>query len=167
MNTRPSHGMTALELLIYAAVLSVLTIAVIVTFVSLRTVFEKTRVERVVTNAGVTSIDRLVRDIRDADTVNTLLSTLDATSSVLVLENGATTTTYRVGGGVLTLEVEGVVKGALTPDTAQVTNFAAVRYGGVSSDMVRVTLDLAVVGPFASTTKRFSGAAVLRGSYEE
>jgi type II secretory pathway pseudopilin PulG len=159
--------MSIIELLVYAAVLSILTVAVIVSLLSLRTVFEDVRADRVVTDAATSALDRIARDIRDADSVNTLLSTLSATSSVLVLENGATTTTFYVQNGALTLEVEGASKGALTPNEVTVTNFAAVRYDGVGSDAVRVTLDLAVTGRYASTTERFTTAAVLRGSYEE
>jgi type II secretory pathway pseudopilin PulG len=159
--------MSIIELLVYAVVLSVLTVAVIVSLLSLRTVFEDVRADRVVTDAATSALDRVARDIRDADSVNLLLSTLSATSSVLVLENGATTTTYRVQSGALTLEVEGVTMGALTPNEVTVTNFSAVRHDGAGSDAVRVTLDLAVTGRYASTTERFTTAAVLRGSYEE
>jgi hypothetical protein len=162
-----TRGISLIEMVIYAAILMALVGASITTILSLRTVFEKTRVERVMTGAAVTSLERLTRDIRDADQVNTSLSILNATSSVLVLENGATTTTYSVSNGQLLLNVEGVSKGFLTPDDTRVINFIATQYMSGQTQMVRVTLDLKVTNRFASTTDRFSTAAVLRGSYEE
>lgn len=159
--------MSLLELLIYMSVLLILTIAIVASTMSLSTVFARNKSARVLTDAAAIVAERLTRDIRDADSVNLLLSTLNATSSVLVLENGATTTTYSIVGGNIVIDVEGVALGALTPDEVLVNKFSAVRYAGTDSEAVRVTMSLSVVGRYASTTEIFYSAGVLRGSYEE
>lgn len=159
--------MSLLELLIYMSVLLILTIAIVASTMSLSTVFARNKSARVLTDAAAIVAERLTRDIRDADSVNLLLSTLNATSSVLVLENGATTTTYSIVEGNIVIDVEGVALGALTPDEVLVNKFSAVRYAGTDSEAVRVTMSLSVVGRYASTTEIFYSTGVLRGSYEE
>lgn len=165
--THRHRGMSIVDTLVYISILIILTGAAVTALLSLNIVFERNKAERVMTNAAVAVIERFTRDVRDADTVNLLLSTLTATSSVLVLENGATTTTYSVMNGVVTLDVEGVSYGALTPSSVEVKNFSMVHYIGARSDAVRLTLTLGTYGRYASTTKTFNSAAVLRGAYEE
>lgn len=159
--------MSALDMIIYLSVLIILTGAAVSAIISLNSVFERNKAERILTNAGTAVVERFARDVRDAKTVNTMLSTLAASSSVLVLTNGATTTTYKVTNGAVALDVSGVAYGALTPASVQVKNFTIVRYHGATSDLVRLRLDIASTGRYASTTKTFYTAAVLRGSYEK
>lgn len=159
--------MSAIDTIVYAAVLVILTSAAVTAVISLNTVFERNKSERVLMNAGALVIERFTRDARDAGSVNVPLSALAASSSVLVLENGATTTTYSVVGGTIMLDVEGVSYGALTPSDVVVRNFSVVRYSGTKSEAVRLTLDLGIRDRFASTTETFYSTAVLRGSYEE
>lgn len=159
--------MSIVDTLVYCAVLIILTGAAVTAILTLNTVFERNKAERVITNAATMVIERFARDVRDADTINLLLSTLAASSSVVVLENGATTTTYQVVNGAVMLDVQGVSYGALTPSDIKVQNFSVVRYSGSRSDALRLTLDLATSGRFASTSKTFHSSAVLRGSYEK
>lgn len=159
--------MSALDTIIYLAVLIVLSGATVNAIISLNIVFERNKTERILTNAGTVVMERFTRDVRDATAVNTLQSTLAASSSVLALTNGATTTTYRVANGAVVLDVSGVSHGALTPASVQVKNFAVVRYHGTKSDLVRLRLDLSTTNGYASTTKTFYTAGVLRGSYEQ
>lgn len=161
------RGMSIVDTMVYIAVLVILTSAAVTAIFSLNTVFERNKSERVLTDAATMVLERFTRDVRDADTVNLLLSTLAASSSVVVLENSATTTTYSVTDGKVMLDVEGVSYGALTPDAVLVQNFSVVRYAGTQSDALRLTLDLATYGKFASTTEKFYSTVVLRGSYEE
>ena len=159
--------MSAIDMIVYLSVLIILTGAAVTAIISLNSVFERNKAERILTNAGTAVIERFARDVRDATAVNTLQSTLAASSSVLALTNGATTTTYKVTNGAVVLDVSGVSYGALTPASVQVNNFAVVRYQGATSDLVRLRLDIATNGRYASTTKTFYTAAVLRGSYEK
>lgn len=167
---KPIHttqGFGIIELLVYGSVLIVLTLAIITSVFSLNMVFERNTSERVLADAATAVSERLSRDLRDADMVNLGLSTLNATSSVLVLENGATTTTYSVLDDAVVVTIEGALLGAITPDDVTVTNFNAVQYVGAGSDLVRVTLGLRMTDRYASTTEAFYIAGVLRGSYEE
>ncbi len=159
--------MSIVDALVYCAVLIILTGAAVTAILALNNVFERNKAERVITNAATMVIERFTRDVRDADTVDLALSTLATSSSVVVLKNQATTTTYKVVNGAVVLDVGGVSYGSLTPSNVQVVNFSAVRYHGARSDAIRLTLDLAAYGRFASTTKTFRTAAVLRGSYEQ
>ena len=169
MNTRRERqkGITLIEALVYIVVLVTLASALVGIMLSLRTVLERASMERRMSDAATNVFERLTRDIRDAGEVNLALSTLLATSSVLVLENGATTTTYRITNNALMVDVEGVSLGALSSDDIRVTKFSAVRYDGTGSDAVRVMLDLTTTGRYSSSTQSFSTSAVLRGSYEE
>jgi ABC-type lipoprotein release transport system permease subunit len=168
MHSRTSaSGVGAVELVIYTAILGLLTVAVITTTLSLNSTFQKSRAERVLVSAGSTAIERVTRDIRDADSINVPASTLNATSSVLTLVTGATTTQYRLQNETLLVTVNGVDLGAVTAQNIRATSFVAVRYTSPKSDMVRIILDLTRTDRFATSTKRFTTSAVLRGGYTE
>lgn len=160
--------MTLIEVLIYIVVLVLLATALVATALSLRTVFERSSSERRLADAAGLTFERMMRDVRDADSVNLLLSTLNATSSVLALDNGATTTIYELENNTLMLEVNGTSRGPITPDAVTVDSFTAYEYTGTDNvEAVRVVASFTLESRFASTSLTFSDSAVLRGSYEE
>ncbi len=164
-----SRGFSLIEILIYLAITVMVSLAGVTTFLSLDTVLLRNQTERVLTRAATVSLDRLLHDIREADAVNTGLSTLDVSNGVLALTNTPTTTTFAISGGNLVVSVNGVELGPLTGDDVVVQDVVFSRYvsgGATSTELVRVALTLSASSKAASSTKTFYTSAVLRGSYE-
>lgn len=160
------RGFSLVEMMVYLAVLVLIAGALITTFLSLDTTLVRNKTDRELTHAASVSMERLVRDIRSADRVDTVASTLGATSSVLVLDGGATTTSFYLSSGKLVVSVNGTEIGPLTSDAVTVNSFTANRFVGTTTEMVRVSLSLSAESKAASSTRTFYTSAVLRGSYE-
>lgn len=159
-------GFTLVEMLVYMAVLVLIAGALVTTFLSLNTVLLRNATERTLTHAATVSLERMVRDMRSADTVNTGLSTLGTSPGTLALTDGATTTRFYISSGRLVVSVNGVELGPLTPEEVTVEDLIFQRYVGATTEMVRASLTLSVSSKAASSTRTYYGSGVLRGSYE-
>lgn len=158
------QGFTLIEMLIYIAVLTLATSAAVVTLISLRTVLERNRVERQLTDAATSILERFVREVRGAKGVG-------ISGGLLQLNQTPTTTSFYLSGSDVKVrtQVGGSVLSdyPLDPPSVVVSNLSFTEYTGTStSSAVRVSFTLSVTGSRASTTKMFGTTAVARGSYE-
>lgn len=160
------RGFSLVEVLIYVAVVVSISIAGVLTYLSLHTTLLRHATERTVNHAAQVALERLSRELHTATGVNTVESTLGSESSVLALDAGATTTTFSVDGNALMLARDGTTLGPLTGADVTVRSFTANRYLGTSTEMVRIALTLSAETQAASTTRTYYTSAVLRGSYE-
>lgn len=160
------HGFTLVEMLIYIAVLSIAVIAMITTFLTYRTILLRNEVERAVSHNAQVVLERLTRDIHEAESVDTSVSG----QITLQTADSATTTVYALSGDTIVLTVNGNNLGALVEDDVTITAFTNIEYENVASEipttLVRVTLGLEAVNAVATTTKTYNTSAVLRGMYE-
>lgn len=167
MTTFPQkRGFTLIETLFYVAILIVATIVVVGSFLSLRNVLERNRMERIIATAGYTVLDRVARTAQAGTSVDTAASTLDETSSILTLLSGATTTTFSISEDTISMTQNGDALGALTPPGVAVTEFRVFHFTNSFSEGIRIKLSLTSTSTVASTTETFFTTAVLRGSYE-
>ena len=160
------HGFSLVEVLVYLAVTVLVAGALITTFLSLDTVLLRNRTERELTESSRVSLERIVRDMRLADGVNTTQSTFGATAGALALTDGATTTRFFVESNVLKMSINGVTVGPITSNSVTVQSFVVRRYVGTETDLVRVALTLSATSKAASSTRTYYTSAVLRGTYE-
>ncbi len=159
-------GFSLIEVIIYLAVLVLATIAVVTTFFSLRSVFERNRTERELADAATEILERIGREARYATSVK-VTSTLDTSPGVLDLDQGATTTKFYVSNNNVTVSQNGVVQGPLDPDSVSVNSLIFNKYDITgTSTAVRTALTLSVSGRYASTSKTFYTTSILRGSYD-
>lgn len=160
------QGFSLIEVLVYLAVTVTLAGALVTSFLSLNTVLARNATERTLTQNAQTSLERMVRGIRSADSVNLSLSTLNTSFGTLTLTEGATSTRFFISGGTLSMSVNGAGTGPLTDDGVIVRDVVFNRYVASTTEMVRVSLTLSTIGKSASSTRTFYTSAVLRGSYE-
>ena len=78
-----SRGFTLLEALIYVAIIALLTVVVVNTAMVMTVTSAKARLKQNILGEGGVSLERLVREIRLADSVDVLGSTLGAHPGVL------------------------------------------------------------------------------------
>lgn len=162
----PTRGFSLVEMLVYLAVTVFISTAGVLTYLSLNTVFLRHETERAVNHAAQVALERVMHEIRAANSVNTALSTLSASSSVLTLTAGTSTIQFSVSSSSLLYTRNGTEVGALTGADVSVTNFVADHYMGTSTELVRVSLTIRAENNAASTTRTYYTSAVLRGSYE-
>ena len=158
-----------MELVVYVTLVAMLTIVVTDAVLSLSRSFRATRVTRALENSGLTSLDRLARGVRLADSVGNG-SIFNSTSSKLVLEySGAATTTKEFsldGNQVLRLKENDQDQGPLTSENLTVTSFMLERATTTKSEIIRVTLSLKDRdGGEGAREATFYTAAVTRNTY--
>ena len=161
-----TQGFSLIEIMVYLSVLVLVAGALVTTFLSLDTVLVRNKTDRALTESARVSLERLVRDTRAAQAVNTGLSVFDDPSGALALTQGATTTRFYVTGESLMLSVNGVELGPLTSSAVVVQSFVVTRYVASTTEMVRTALTLSASSKAASSTRTYYSSAVLRGTYE-
>jgi len=162
-----ASGFSLVEVLVYVAVLVLVTMAGVLTYLSLSTTLVRYETERAVSHAAQVTLERIVRDIKGATTITAAESSFGTSSPPsLTLVAGTTTTKFSLSGGNVLLTQNGIEIGPLTSEDVTVEQLYFLRYTGVSTELVRVVLTLSASNKAASTTRTFFGSGVLRGSYE-
>ncbi len=157
-----------MEMLIYLAILA-LMLWVIANI--LNSMIQTERVassSKVVENAAIFGLERIVREVRDASAVEPS-SVLDLNPGVLILSGtdangGAKTIEFFLNLGALHIKENGVDKGALTESKATVTSLVFSVLSNPNSKSVKTVM---TVESGTSTTYRketFYSTTILRGS---
>jgi len=160
------QGFSLVEMLVYVAVLMLVSTGSITLLLTLADNVERQQANQLVTRSAHSALERMLKDIRAANTVDTFYSTLETSPGVLVLTAGATTTEYSLTGGQIVLGVNGTTVGPLTEERVSVDGVSFYRYDNTITELVRVELTLSATIGESTVTETFNAAATLRGSYE-
>lgn len=160
------RGLSAVELVIYVGVLSLVLGVFFVVMFALFQTFSSVRATRALITTAQGGFERVLREGRAASAVDEENSDLGVSTSVVVfLDEADASTTFYVDGGVLMVLEEGGSALPLTPDGVVVDSFTAALHEGTHSDALSLSLALHDArGSGALTT--FNSTIVLRGSYE-
>ena len=161
------QGFSLLEMLFYIAIL-VLLLAVIMNMVV--SVVRSGRIInalRNVENSAIVSLERITRELRQADSVNVSLSTLDSNPGQLVLEGtdetgSPRTVEFYLSLGRLFLKENGVDVGALSQSDAQVSSLIFRRFAGPNSEGIRIEMTLESGTSTHYRSEKFYSSAILR-----
>jgi prepilin-type N-terminal cleavage/methylation domain-containing protein len=167
MGTRQKKekGFSLVEMLVYMAVFLLIASALVITFLSFDTTLIRNKTERVLAQEARVGLEHMLLAIRHADSVDTVLSTLDTSPGELILE-GDETIRFYLSGGILIMEVDGETLGPITSDAVTVEDITFNYQSSAATDVVRIELELSSVTKAASTTRTFNAGAILRGTYE-
>ena len=160
------RGFSLIEVLIYLAVTTLVSLAGVLTYLSLNTVLVRNATERAVNHSAQVALERIGHEMKSASGVNTAQSTFNTSPGELTLTYGTTTANFEVVGNTLMLTMNGVQIGKLTGDSVVVRDFTVHRFIGTTTELIRVGLTLSGNTKFASTTRTYYTSAVLRGTYE-
>lgn len=157
------------EMTVYTAILAVVLLLIVSFIVSFGRAYNVLRTTIHINNSATISFERMIREIRQANDVDTAASTLGTHPGKLVLKTTEASTPvtleFYINGGVLSVRKDGTDVGGLTRTDVTITNlvFQSVSNGNSEAVKVEMTLESAV----ADTTrvKKFYGSAVLRDSY--
>jgi len=156
-------GYTIIELLIYLAVFGLLSVVLINTVLLTGRAFRDARVSRAGNAAAGEALERMIREIRFADSLDEGASVFDASPGILKLNSidpfteTAQTITFALNGGRITIKKNTEAPVDLTPSNIAVTNFVFRRVVSDKSQAVKIEITVGGVNFFSS--------AILRRSY--
>jgi len=160
-------GFTLVEMLVYVAILSIVLGAALTAIFSFSDHIGKSRANRLVTVAAETALERILTETRMANAVDVAGSNLGSSPGTLTLtRDDGTTMFFELSGGTLDVSENGVNQGPLTPGGVEVENLEFRRFDNSFTELIAIDITLTALSGGASSTRSFSAAAVLRGSYE-
>lgn len=155
INISLHKGFSLVEMIIYIAILSLVTFVLVNTLMSFGSTYREVRIQRAIDTSALMSLERMTRDIRNATNIVINQSIFITHPGVLVLNTAdntySTTTRFYLDTGVLKVDVNGVYSGPLTLAQTSVTNLSFNRLVSSSSEAVKI--DMTVQYVYGSTTK--------------
>lgn len=163
------RGFTLIEMLVYVAILAIMTVAVITVTLSQSQAYADFKVARNVYTSASASLERMVREIRVADNIIIGSSSLDSHPGILTLQKtgaaGIETVQFYLVGGVLKVQENSSPEGALTRKEVVVTNLVFKQIISTASEGVRIEMTLSSIQGNSSKTEQFSTFVIMRNSY--
>lgn len=175
LNSRKNKnsGTSLAEAMVYVAILIVIFAGIVRGVFMLSSSYRNVKTYRAIESSAVTSMDRMIREIRNATSVNTAQTAYGISSGSLALNSlNASGTASSVRFFVSTstsrlfLEENGVNVGPLTPSSVIVSNLTFRSFATSTSAAVKIEMTIASASSSSVYfSKNFYGTAVLRGSY--
>lgn len=166
---RHTGGFTLMETLIYVAILALTLTTIIVAVIGISRSYANTQAQMRIGRTAAFSLSRMTREIRFADTADTVLSSFGAHPGTLALQMSNPTRTMRfyLDNGTLKFDQDGAYVGNLTPEKVFVSSFVVRHLQVDSSSAIRVELTLDSLGRTGTTSETFYATVVMRGSYTQ
>jgi Tfp pilus assembly protein PilV len=171
MKTKQNQkGFTLIELVVYVAglvILSGVMVLIIIQFYMLyKEIIAVPRADR----TGLTLVDRITKEIRSGDQIDTLNSQFNTTDGIIEFdseENGSTVARrFYVENGIVKFSENGGTAVSLSPKDLYVSNFQFKLVSTSVSQAVRFDLELQFMTRNGTETKPYTGFSILRESYE-
>lgn len=163
-------GFSLVESLIYIGLLVLIIVAIISMLLIMGRSYNYLKSSRHIQTSAVTVVDRIIREVRNAQSINIGQSTLGASPGILTLNTTTVSGTpqtvqFYVSGGVVRVKQDGVDVGPLTlPDV----NLNSLIFRQITTGISQaIKIELALETGVGSSTRsaNFYGTAILRDSY--
>ncbi len=164
-------GFSLVEILFYVVILSFALLAVTQTLMVITRSYGILKSVQSIEQEAAFSLERLMREVRNANAIDDAGSILGTTPGKLFLNStemssGAPTTVeFSVVNGNLSLKENGVVTGTLTSSATAVTALVFRKINTARSQGVKIEMTLTSGTGTAARTENFYATAVLRDSY--
>lgn len=149
-------GLTILEIVIYFSMLAMLTVVVISSLMTLFKSYSVIKLHQNIETSAIQVMDKLTRDIRDADEIAIAESSFGSPVSAVALHitNNSVTDTYRyyAASSTVKLSKNGVFIGDLTQPGVIVNSFTAYYINGTSTQAVKIELNLQASPRYSTST---------------
>lgn len=166
---KTTSGASLMETVVYVSLVAFLSILVVQSLMALMNTFKVVRVTRDIENSAITSLDRITREIRQADALSTGGTFGSTTSKLILVYSGVSTTTREFSvdsNRSLRLVENGVDIGALSSSNTLVTTFRVDLATTSTKTAVRIMLVLKDNRDKINTrTYTFYAAAAMRTLY--
>jgi len=163
-------GFTLLETLIYITIFSAIIFVIFKSVTTTLTIHKSIKLSQILESSGTISLERILREIRNASAIDMIGSSFGSTPGVLKLSgvdnNGVSyTTVFDLSGGILRITKDSGTPNPLTAQNIQITSLIFRNVSNTNSSAVKVEISFSGgVSPNNKILDLF-GFAVLRGSY--
>jgi Tfp pilus assembly protein PilW len=145
--TKPlrQKGFSILEMMLYIVILSFMLAIIINILVVMNKSVRQLHALKSVETSGTFAMERIVRESRNASSIITASSTLDASPGVLVLSDGSTSprvVQFSLQNGQLRMKENGIDLGALTQGDASVTSLVFTKITTTHSTAVKAQMTI-------------------------
>lgn len=166
-----SKGFTLIEVVIYIAVLGLSLAAIVTSVIAITRSQSRIQLDERIQQAANTTLERLVREIREAESIDAVDSVFDTSPGRLVIavpQDGmaAREVEFILLNGVLQLKEEGTYIGDLIGSDVVVDTLIFRSIMTPHSEAVRIELTLSASSSQQTSTQSFYTTTVLRNSYE-
>ncbi|MCK9352030.1 MAG: hypothetical protein WCT49_03655 [Candidatus Paceibacterota bacterium] len=168
---KKDKGYTLLETVVYVGVLSVAILAIFAILFSITRSFTEARIYNEVEISGSTAMERMVREIRTAASVDEGNSILDIDPGQLALnttDEAGTAKTIQFyfddTTNTINLDDNGTDKGSLTGSGVEITNLVFRRSDTPKSSIIKIEMTVRSKRKTTLSAK-FYDSAVMRGGY--
>ena len=165
MDIFSKKGTSLIEFLVYITVLTTLLLMIMAVVFGVLRSYDRLIVSRHLSSSGSIALERMVREIRSASSVNQAQSTLSANPGHLVLIAGATTTDFSVSNGALVVKQNSILEGPLTTASTTVTNLIFRLITTPFSSAVKIEMTLQAQSGSITQSAKYFDTVVLRNSY--
>ncbi|MES2213964.1 MAG: hypothetical protein V4465_01030 [Patescibacteria group bacterium] len=163
------RGYSIIEMVLYVATLVFMLVVMMNVLRSIIVLERQLASSRAIENSAAFGIERLVREIRQAKSVNVGSSTLDVNPGRLVLNStdssgAAETVEFFVQNGVMRLKINGSDRGALTESKTTLSRLVFSRMATSTTEAIRTQITLESGTSTTYKTANFYSTTLLRGS---
>lgn len=159
-------GFSLIEMLVYIALLLVITVAGVSTMLSFNEQIVQLRLHRLVTETANVALERIGRETLSSETVDLTMSILNDRIGALGLTRTSGDITFTRVGTRIDFTDEAGDTVPITDDGVAVTGFWVYRYDVGVTEFVRVALEVTATSSGRSVAETFYSGIVLRGSYD-
>ncbi|HEY0980358.1 MAG TPA: prepilin-type N-terminal cleavage/methylation domain-containing protein [Candidatus Paceibacterota bacterium] len=150
-----NKGYSLLELLVYVALFAMISVLLVHSLVVLMRTYASAQGFRRLQNNGELIIERITREVRDAESIST--GTFGTHPGTLTLASGGDTVAFAVSNGAATI-TENSTTGILSTSQVAVTNMVFRRITTPVGEGVKVELTLTATGGVIRTASFYSTA---------
>ena len=170
-NTNKNTGFSLVEIIIYFALLAIISTLVISSMISLFKNYNIVRANQAIEYNAISILDKLTRDARDSRSVNISDSSFSVAQGAVSFNIGSstdstasTTIKFYVNNGKVKYMKNGVDFGNLSTNDITVSNFKIYYINASSTEAIKVELNLEVTPHLYSATisKNFYVTILLR-----
>jgi type II secretion system protein J len=169
-NISKKNGYSLVEMIVYLAIFSIVSIAVINSFIVVMSSFSVTRTNRDLLESGSSAMERISREIRQAVNIDIANSTLGTSTGILQLNStdsggDPVIIKFSVTNGALNIYQGGVLTGSLLGQNIIVTNLIFRRIDTTLGEAVKVEMSLQDINSKTLRIEKFYSTIILRGIY--
>ena len=170
MYKQRNKGYSLIEMIVYLAIFTSVSVLVINSFIIVLGSFSATRTNRDLLESGAVVVERIAREIRQAESVDVANSTLGSSPGALQLNSNNSGGTpviieFRIVNGALNLYEDDILVRNLLGQNISVTSLIFRRISTTNGEGVKIELTLQDSISKNLQTASFYNTIILRGGY--
>lgn len=170
MYKHKNKGYSLIEMIVYLAIFTSVSVLVINSFITVLGSFSATRTNRDLLESGAVVIERITREIRQAESIDTINSVFNSSPGALQLnsiDSGGSQMTikFSVTNGAINLYEGGTLVGNLLGQNITATSLVFRRITTTNGEGVKIELTLQDNISKNLQTANFYNTIILRGGY--